>query len=110
MKWNTILGVRPRRMPVWAAMCTGCADGSNPQYLSNVKHAILVMVRAPKPEAENAIYALLQSNGWRQPEIRNLKMLDHPYRSDDPIMRACHEGAMNNKGGIVIYSDPIEDS
>jgi len=55
------------------------------------------MVRAPKPEAESAVYALLQSNGWRKPEIRSLKMLDHPFHSDDPTMRACHEGAMNKR-------------
>ena len=110
MKWKKILGIRPEPIPVWAAMCTGCADGSNPKYLFDVKHPILVMVRAPKPEAESAIYALLQSNGWRKPEIRNLKMLDHPFHSDDPIMRACHEGAMNKEGAIVIYADPIVDS
>jgi hypothetical protein len=67
------------------------------------------MVRVREAEAENTIYSLLQSNGWRDPEIKNLKLLDEPFHSDDPIMRVCHEGAVNREGGIVIYSDPIEE-
>jgi hypothetical protein len=34
------------------------------------------MVSALEPEAQSTIYALLQSNGWREPEIKNLKLLD----------------------------------
>ena len=67
------------------------------------------MVRAPEPEAENAICSLLQSNGWHEPEIQTLKMLDEPFHSDDPIMRACHDSAIKREGGIVVYSDPIEE-
>ena len=55
---------------MWAALCTGRADGSNPRYPAHAKHAILAMVRAPEPEAQTAIYALLQSNLWREPEIK----------------------------------------
>ena len=68
------------------------------------------MVRAPEPEAQSAIYALLQSNGWREPEIKNLKLLDQPFRSDDPIIRACHESAIKKEGGIVVYSNPIDEA
>lgn len=103
-------GIRSKRFPIWAALCTGRADGSNPKYLARAKHPIMVMVRAPESEAENAIYSLLQSNGWREPEIRNLKMLDEPFHSDDPFMHACHEGAIKSDGGIVVYSDPIEEA
>ena len=95
---------------MWAALCTGRADGSNPKYLSGAKHPILVMVRAPEVEAENAICSLLQSNGWQEPAIRSLKILDEPFHSDDPFMRACHEGAVDGKGGVVVYSDPIEEA
>jgi hypothetical protein len=52
------------------------------------------MVRAPEPEAQSAVCALLQSNGWREPEIKNLKLLDQPFHSDDPTMRARHESAI----------------
>jgi hypothetical protein len=110
MKWKQLLGAPSREVPVWAAICTGRADGSNPEYVAHVKHPILVMVRAAEPEVESAIYALLQSNGWREPAIQNLKMLEQPFQSDDPMMRACHAGAINKEGGIVIYSDPIEDA
>ncbi len=110
MGWRKFFSVRSEGFPVWAALCTGRADGSNPKYLARVKHPILVMVRAPEPEAENAIYCLLQSNGWREPEIQNLKMLDEPFHSDDPIMCACHDSAIRREGGIVVYSDPIEEA
>jgi hypothetical protein len=110
MRGGEFLGVRPKRFPVWAALCTGRADGSDPKYLPQVKHAILVMVRAQESEAENAISSLLQSNGWREPAIQNLKKLVEPFQSDDPIMRACHERANKSGGGIVVYSDPIEEA
>jgi hypothetical protein len=65
------------------------------------------MVCTPESEAQSSIYALLQSNGWREPEIKNLKLLDEPFHSDDPIMHSCHESAIKKDGGIVVYSDPI---
>ena len=68
------------------------------------------MVLARKPDAESAISALLQSNGWRDPAIENLKLLNEPFHSEDPIMRACHQGAISKEGGLVVYSDPIEDT
>jgi hypothetical protein len=70
----------------------------------------MAMVRAAEAQAESGIHALLRSNGWREPTIQKLKMLDQPFRSDDPIMVACHKGAINENGGIVVYSDPIEDA
>jgi hypothetical protein len=110
MRWKKLFRIRPERLPVWAALCTGRADGSNPKYVAHVKHAILVMVRVPEPEAQSTIYGLLQSNGWREPEIKNLKLLDEPFHSDDPTMRACHDSAINKQGGIVAYSDPIDEA
>jgi hypothetical protein len=95
---------------MWAALCTGRADGSNPKYPARVKHALLAMVRAPEPEAENAIYSVLQSNGWSEPKIQRLKMLDEVFHSDDPIMHACYEGAIKREGGVVVYSDPMPDA
>jgi hypothetical protein len=95
---------------VWAALCTGRADGSNPKYPDHAKHAILVMVRASESAAQSSIYALLQSNGWREPEIKDLKLLDEPFCSDDPTMRTCHEKAIKKDGGMVVYSEPIDEA
>ena len=94
---------------MWAALCTGRADGSNPKYLAYAKHAILAMVCVPEPEAQTAVYSLLQSNGWREPDIKKLKRLDEPFHTDDPIMRTCHESAIKKDGGIIVYSDPVEE-
>jgi hypothetical protein len=110
MKWEKLFGTRPKRLPAWAGLCTGRADGSNPKYLAHVKHAILAMVRAPESDTQSAIFILLQSNGWREPEIKNLKLLDQPFHNDDPTMRACYESAINKEGGIVVYSDPIGEA
>lgn len=68
------------------------------------------MVRAPESDTQSAIFILLQSNGWREPEIKNLKLLDQPFHNDDPTMRACYESAINKEGGIVVYSDPIGEA
>jgi len=67
------------------------------------------MTHASETEAQTTIYALLQSHGWREPEIKQLKLLDEPFHSDDPVMRICHENATQNDGGIVVYSDPIDE-
>src|SRR5215467_3907187 len=106
--WANLLRTRAERLPVWAALCTGRADGSNPQYPAHEKHSILAMVRAPEAEVNGRIHALLKSTGWFEPEIKSLKVLDQPFHSDDPIMRSCHESAINKSGGIVVYSDPID--
>lgn len=108
MKWRNLLRFRPQRLPVWAALGTGRADGSNPIYPAQQKHALLAMVRVPETEAEDAICSLLQSKGWREPAIQNLKLLNEPFQSGDPIMRACYEGAIKREGEIVVYSDPIQ--
>ena len=110
MKWGKLFDLRPKRAPVWAALCTGRADGSNPKYLAHVKHTILAMVRAPELDVQSTIFALLQSNGWRETEIKNLKLLNQPFHSDDPVMRARHESAIKKEGGIVVYSDPIDEA
>ncbi len=66
------------------------------------------MVCAHESDAQNAICSLLQSNGWRDPELSKLKLLSEPFHSDDPAMLACHENATKRQGGIVVYSDPIQ--
>jgi hypothetical protein len=110
MRWGNFLGFRSKTLPIWAALCTGRADGSDQKYSAQAKHAILAMVRAEESDAENAICSLLQSNGWREPTIQNVKKLAQPFRSDDPIMRDCHERATKSGTGIVVYSDPIEEA
>lgn len=87
----------------------GRADGSNPQYPAGQKHAILAMVHALESEAENAICSLLRSSGWTHPELRKLKLITEPFHSDDPIMLTCHENATRKGGGLVVYSDVIEE-
>jgi hypothetical protein len=67
------------------------------------------MVREAEPDARNAIYSVLQTNGWIKPEIVNFKMLAEPFHNDDPVMRACFDDATKKDGGIVVYSDPIEE-
>jgi hypothetical protein len=108
MGWKELFGLPPKRPPVWSALCTGRADGSNPKYIVQAKHPILAMVRVPEAEVEHAVFSLLQSNGWSAPSIQKLKLLSEPFYSDDPIMRAGYEGAIKREGGIVVYSDPIE--
>ena len=44
------------------------------------------MVRVPETEAENAIHTLLQSKGWRDPAILNLKFLKEPFQT---MIRSC---------------------
>jgi hypothetical protein len=110
MKWRNVLGVGSKTLPIWAALCTGRADGSDQKYPAQAKHAILAMVRAQESDAENAICSLLQSKGWVDPTIQKLKKLVKPFDSDDPIMRDCHERAAKSGAGIVVYSDPIEDA
>ena len=92
MRWGKLFSVRPNGCPVWAALGTGRADGSNPDYPAREKHAILVMVRVPESEVEHATYSFLQSNGWREPTIENLKTLAEPFHSDDPIMQTRSGG------------------
>ena len=110
MKWKTILGASSEAVPVWAAICTARADGSNPEYPAREKHAILTMVKRPEPEVEHAVEVLLKSKGWGETSVERLKLLDEPFHSDDSFMRTCFQDAVNNGGGIVVYSDPIEDT
>lgn len=110
MPWEKPFGIHQEGSPVWAALCFARADSSNAKYPVREKHAVLAMVRAPQPEVEGIVCALLQSNGWREPEIKNLKLLDQPFHSDDPIMRACHESAIKEDGGFVVYTDPIDEA
>jgi len=109
MKLAELFNPRPERLPVWAGLCVGRADGSNPGCPARQKHAILAMVRARESEAENEISSLLHSNGWSDLELRNLKLLSEPFHSDDPDMVACYENATKKLGGIIVYSDPIEE-
>jgi hypothetical protein len=108
MKLEGLFGTLSKNLPVWMALCTGRADGSNPKSPAHAKHAILAMARAKEPKAESSICALLQSNGWLEPEIKRLKA-GSIIHSDHPIMRACHENAIKNGAGIVVYSDPIDE-
>jgi hypothetical protein len=92
MRWGRFFRVGLKKLPVWAALCTARADGSDPKYPRQAKHAILAMVRSTEPEAESAICSLLQSKGWHETAIQNLKKLNDPFRSDDPIYAYLSRG------------------
>jgi len=109
MIWRDALGIRKNKS-IWAALCTGRADGSSTQYPFRMKHGLMVMVSARESGVERKICALLKSNGWQEVAIQNLKLLDEPFESEDQTMLACYEGAVNKDGGIVVYSDPIEEA
>ena len=98
--------IQPR---VWATLCTGIADGSIEQYPSGAKHAILAMVKAQETEVEEKILALLSECGWSGLEVTRMKLLDDPFKSDDPDMLRCYKGAMERDLGIIVYSDPLCD-
>src|SRR5579863_2291968 len=102
MKWRNFSGIGSKTLPIWAALCTGRADGSDQKYSAQAKHAILAMVRAQESDAEKAICSLLRSKGWREPSIQKLKKLAQPFHNDDPIMRDCHERATKSGAGIVV--------
>ena len=110
MKWPSFLRVGSKALPIWAALCTGRAYGSDQKYPAQTKHAILAMVPAQESDAEDVICSLLQSKGWGDLTIQKLKKLVQPFHSDDPIMSDCHERAAKSGAGIVVYSDPIEDA
>jgi hypothetical protein len=69
----------------------------------------MVMVYAPEPEAQSTVHAVLQSNGWSDADIKNLKLVNQPFHSDDPILVTCHENAIKKGCGIVVYWDPIDE-
>jgi hypothetical protein len=94
---------------VWAALGTACADGTDERYRAEAKHAVLVMVCATESETESKVVALLEANGWNGTILTNLKLLSNPFSSEDPDMRACYKAAVNEDGGIIIYSDEIRD-
>jgi hypothetical protein len=90
-------------------MCTAIADGSIEKYPFGAKHAIIAMVKAQERNAQDCICKLLSAYGWSRPEITRIRLLEEPFESDDADILACHRGAMEKDGGIIIYSDPICD-
>jgi len=92
---------------VWVALCKGIADGSVDRYPSGARYAILAMVKAHEGEAEGNIRKLLSDYGWSSLKVTKMKLLDDPFKSDDPDMLSCYNGAIEKDGGIMVYSDPI---
>jgi hypothetical protein len=68
------------------------------------------MVRASEVQAGESVLALLSSNGWRGPEITRMKKLEDPFRSEDTAMLDCYRGATHKEGGLIVYSDSIENN
>ena len=99
-----------RKPQVWSALCTAIADGSDARYPLGAKHAIIFMVRASELQAGESVLALLISNGWRGPEITQMKQLEDPFRSEDPVMLSCYKGATHKEGGLIVYSETMENN
>jgi hypothetical protein len=72
--------------------------------------AILAMVRATVPNGEDAVHALIKSQGCRELEITELLLVAAPSHSDDPVMRACHQRASAQDGPFVVYTDSISEA
>ena len=94
---------------IWAALCEARADGSDPAHQSGARYPLLVMVRCSEQEVEGKVYSLLKTYGWQERQVKRLKMVAQPFHSDDSMMQACYEGVVQRDGGIVVYSDPLED-
>ena len=99
-----------RKTPtVQAALCTASADGSVATYPAGVRRALLAMVRAEESQMEGAILALLQAQGWHDARIIESKQLEVPFLSGDREVRACYVNAVTSDGGVVVYTDPVEE-
>lgn len=110
MTLKEIIAWLGRKEPsVYAALCTARADGSVARYQAGDWHSILAMVRAEENEAESAIAALLQAQGWREVAIEEKKRLEVPFVSEDRRVRACYVCAVTSVGGTIVYSEPFDD-
>jgi len=110
MHWNRLFRNKVSDSDVWAALCEARADGSDPTRPSGVRYPLLVMVRCAESAIEGNVLSLLERYGWHDPRVKNLKKVAQPFHSDDSMMQACYEGATRRDGGIVVYSDPLEDA
>jgi hypothetical protein len=109
MQWNRLFRNKAPGTDIWAALCEARADGSDPAHQSGVRYPLLVMVRSSEDELEGKVFSLLKTYGWQEPQVKRLKKVAQPFHSDDSMMQACYEGVMQRDGGIVVYSDPLED-
>jgi hypothetical protein len=92
-----------RKAPtVQAALCVTT-------YPAGVRRALLAMVRAEESQMESAILSLLQPHGWHDIRIIESKQLEVPFLSDDREVRACYVNAVTSDGGVVVYTDPVEE-
>ncbi len=110
MPWNRLFRNKVPASDVWAALCEARADGSDPSRPNGVRYPLLVMVRCSEDALESSVLSLLKTYGWHDPRVKKLRKVAQPFHSDDSNMQACYEGAVRRDGGIVVYSDPIEDA
>jgi hypothetical protein len=109
MQGNRLFRNKVPASDIWAALCEARADGSDPAHQSGVRYPLLVMVRSAQDELEDKVVSLLKTYGWQEPQVKQLKKVAQPFHSDDAMMRDCYDGVVQRGGGIVVYSDPIED-
>lgn len=109
MRWNRLFRGKVRASDIWAALCEARADGSDPARPSGARYPLLVMVRSSEEELEGKVYSLLKRYGWQEPQVKRLKKVALPFHSDDGMVRECYEGVVQRDGGIVVYSDSLDD-
>jgi len=110
MTFREIITRFGRRIPtVYAALSTARAGDMMGRYPAGERHSILAMMRCEGAEIESAMITLLESHGWRDVVIEEWKQLEMPFLSDDRQVRACYVGAMTSDGGLVVYSDPLDE-
>jgi hypothetical protein len=110
MQWSRLFRNKGPASDIWDALCEARADGSDPARPNGVRYPLLVMVRSSEGALEGKVFSLLKTYGWHDPRVKQLKKVAQPFHSDDAMMQACYEGATQRDGGIVVYSDPIEDA
>jgi hypothetical protein len=99
-----------RKTPTaYAALCTARAGALLGRYPAGEHHSILAMIRCDESEVETAVTALVQSHGWRNVVIEEWKLLEMPFFSTDRQVRACYVSAMTSDGGLVVYTDTLDE-
>ena len=109
VKWPSALQRFARTNQVWAALGTARADSEDAQYPSGEKHAFLVMAKSNERQVELRVASFLATNGWKDVVIERIKLLNHPFHSDDAVMLDCYNATTRKGAGAIIYSGPISD-
>ena len=94
---------------IYAALCTARAQATSPVYRRGEEYPILAMVKSDEHQVEDALRALLESNGWSSVAIHERKQLEIPFLSKDHEVSACYVNAATSDGGYIVYTDPMDE-